>query len=364
MNAADPAPLRRSVRDPDRTRMALGPWLAARLPRLGIAHITDLRQPDGAGVANETLLIDTATAHGPGPALVVRIDAGEHLYLDASLALHHAMYRRVGECGGVPVPAIHAFEEDPAVLGAPFMVMERVAGVGPPDRPNFNFGGWLHGSSEDVQREAWRQAVTTMARLHALDPARFAFLLRPADGRSGLEQSLAYWERYARWCGGDSQPLVAAAAAWLRERLPADAPTGLSWGDARLQNLLFRDGRCVALLDWDMVSLAGPEADLAWWALADHKYTASAGRARLPGIGSPAATIGLWESLTGRTARHMDWHLVFASFRQALISIRLAQLRGGSGVEAAPSVGLQWLSCLLGLPLGAPLTLPFVGLEA
>ena len=88
---------------------------------------------------------------------------------------------------------------------------------------------------------------------------------------------------------------------------------------------------------------------------------------RLAGIGSPQATIALWESLTGRKVEHMDWHLVFAAFRQALISIRLQRLAeqaGAASVEPMePSVGLQWLACLLDLPLGQPFTLPFVGLE-
>lgn len=131
--------------------------------------------------------------------------------------------------------------------------------------------------------------------------------------------------------------------------------------------MLFDGGRCTALLDWDMVSLAGAEADLAWWALADHKYTASVGRPRLPGIGSPAATIRLWEEASGFKARNMDWQLVFAAFRQASISLRLATLRGGAAGGATgsePSIGLQWIACLLGLPLGAPVTQPFAGLEA
>jgi hypothetical protein len=31
--------------------------------------------------------------------------------------------------------------------------------------------------------------------------------------------------------------------------------------------------------------------------------------------------------------------------------------------KSEPSVGLQWLACLLDLPLGEAITLPFVGLE-
>ena len=322
----------------------------------------DITVPAASGVANETLLVDTIAADGLGPALVVRIHGGDHLYLDSDLAVHVRMYRLVGEEGTVPVPAIHAYESDPAILGAPFMVMQRVPGLVPPDRPNFNQSGWLHDLPAIAQEGIWREAVSVMARLHAIDPARYSLLARPADGVSGLEQALTYWERYLHWCGVARHPLLIDAAAWLRHHLPSDATTGLSWGDARLQNMLFEGTRCTAVLDWDMTSLAGAEADLAWWAIADHKYTASIGRPRLPGIGSPAATIRLWEETSGRTARNMDWQLVFAAFRQAAISTRLSILRGSSNPE--PSIGLQWISCLLRLPLGAPITQPFAGLEA
>ena len=118
-----------------------------------------------------------------------------------------------------------------------------------------------------------------------------------------------------------------------------------------MQNLMFEGTQCTALLDWDMVSLAGAEADLAWWTIADHKYTASRGVQRLAGIGSPGDTMRLWE----------------AAYRQALVSIQLSNLHSAAvgyvPKITEPSIGLQWLSQLLEVPLGADITLPFVGLE-
>ena len=259
-----------------------------------------------------------------------------------------------------------AFEDDVDVLGTRFMLMHRVVGQPVPDRPNFNYAGWLHAMSPQEQETVWREAVVVMSNLHGLDPTSFSGLRARREGASGLAACFEYWGRFARWCDGDGVTLIRAAEAWLDTNLPS--PMALyeciSWGDARLQNLMFDGTRCTALLDWDMVSLAGAEADLAWWAIADHKYTASRGKPRIPGIQSPQATIDLWESLTGRKAKHMEWHLVFAAYRQALISIRLAQLANEPSAEPPePSVGLQWLACLLDLPLGQPLTLPFVGLE-
>jgi aminoglycoside phosphotransferase (APT) family kinase protein len=361
-------PLRHSRRDHAQLRTQLDAWLAQRLPELGPLQVSAITTPGSSGVANETLLLETQHGDGRGPDLVLRLEGEEFLYPEADLALHYEMFERVGAIGTVPVPEMLAFEEDTTVLGTRFMLMRRVVGRSVPDRPNFNYAGWLHDLSKQEQQAVWHEAVLAMSQIHALNPKDFAGLLARSEG-VGLTACFEYWRRFARWCGGDAVALIRAADDWLETNLPRPETLHecISWGDARLQNLMFEGTRCTALLDWDMVSLAGAEADLAWWAIADHKYTASRGMPRLPGIKSPQATIALWESLTGRKAKHMEWHLVFAAFRQALISIRLSQLADQVNETRAeppePSVGLQWLACLLDLPLGQPVTLPFVGLD-
>ena len=54
--------------------------------------------------------------------------------------------------------------------------------------------------------------------------------------------------------------------AWLRGRQPRDdGPPRPCWGDARIGNMIFRDGRCVAVLDWEMATLGPPQMDLGWF---------------------------------------------------------------------------------------------------
>ena len=358
-------PLRHSRRDLVELRTLLDAWLVRRLPELGRLQIGAIDTPASSGVANETLFLETRSGDERGPDLVLRLEGDEFLYPEADLALHYEMYDRLGSVNIIPVPEMLAFEEDTDVFGTRFMLMRRVPGVPVPDRPNFNYAGWLYEMSTQDQETVWRAAVTAMAELHKLPVAGFSCLQSRDNSASGLAACFDYWRRFAHWCDGHTVALIRAAEDWLHSRLPnpAELHECISWGDARLQNLMFEGTRLTALLDWDMVSLAGAEADLAWWAIADHKYTASRGRPRLPGIQSPQGTIDLWESLTGRKAQHMDWHLVFAAYRQALISIRLSQLAEPSDATPEPSVGLQWLACLLDLPLGQPITLPFVGLD-
>jgi aminoglycoside phosphotransferase (APT) family kinase protein len=369
-NSSDTSPLRRKHRDYTKLRVQLEQWLSKKLPELRDLRIGEITAPDSSGVANETLFIETRSDRGLGLELVLRLEGDEFLYPEPDLALHYEMYSRLGSMNSVPVPEMLGFEDKLSILGTRFMVMHRVPGRPVPDRPNFNYVGWLHDMSLDDRETVWREAVTAMSKLHQVDVTKFPKLQSRKADANGLVSCLRYWRRYARWCHGSEHALIHAAEDWLDANLPRtdDFQECLSWGDARMQNLMFDNTQCTALLDWDMVSLAGAEADLAWWAIADHKYTASRGLPRLAGIGSPQATIDLWESLTGRKVKHMDWHLVFAAFRQALISIRLMRLAEQAGkkvtvIPSEPSVGLQWLAGLLDLPLGQAITLPFVGLE-
>lgn len=370
MSTPPVSPVKPQLRDLTAAGAAIEPWLRRHVPGGGGLQVTDVTMPSSAGVANETLIVSTDGGSEGPRRYVVRVDSQDHLFMNMDISKHYRMFEQLGRATDIPVPGLLGLETDRSILGERFFVMDWVDGQVPSDRPNFNQAGWLKERPTVEQEEIWRDSVATMARLHALNPQDFDFLARPGLGRSGLEQEMRHWLGYADWCNADRHPLLAHTRSWLVDHFPSDPPTGLSWGDARLQNVMIRGTRCVALLDWDMVSLAGPEADLAWWALADHKYTYSRGTERLPGIGSPAQTIALWEEITGRTARDMEWHLVFASFRQALISVRLpaltARLRGEATAAPAPipaSPGLQWLSCLLDWPLAEPLTTPFVGLD-
>ena len=348
-------------------------WTANKIGKYPI-KIFEISAPESGGVANETLFlagyyVDDNNNEVANADLVLRLEGEEFLYPEADLALHYEMYNRLNDVGNVPVPKMLAFETDVSVLGTRFMLMQRVPGHPIPDRPNFNFGGWLHDMPSKARELVWHEAVATMAELHQVNPSGFLHLQKNRTASSGLSDCLDYWRRYAQWCKGNDVDLIRIAGDWLLSTLPKRPETHdcISWGDARLQNLMFEGTRCTALLDWDMVSLAGAEADLAWWTIADHKNTASRGMARLAGIGSPKDTMNLWESITGRKLMRMDWHLAFAAYRQALVSLRLMDLYSSSDLDTtrprAPSIGMQWLSHFLEIPLGTEITLPFVGLD-
>ena len=53
------------------------------------------------------------------------------------------------ESGQVAVPAVHWYEPDPSVIGAPFFLMDRVPGEVQQDIPPYWQQGWLHESPKD-----------------------------------------------------------------------------------------------------------------------------------------------------------------------------------------------------------------------
>jgi aminoglycoside phosphotransferase (APT) family kinase protein len=348
-------PVKGSRHDLDGVREALRGWLADRLGGRDV-QVSPLVAPKANGVSNETLFAD-AVWGGAQEQLVVRLQTDDPLYLDDGVDRQFDVYAAVAGHPGVLVPRLLGREPDASVLGTPFYVMYRVDGLVPGDNPHFTSSGWVRDAAPANRERLWRSAVEQLVAVHRVSPDAVAFLASPDSVESGLEQDLAYWRRSYRWAAGsESYPVMAAAERWLLDNVPPDAPTGLSWGDARVENMVFRDFRVAALLDPESASLAGPVADLAWWALMEKGE-------RLPGIGTPRETIALWEELSGRRAEHLHYYLVLCAFRLAAVYIRLAaQLEQRGQLEPArkdlarTSEKMQLLALLLDLEPPCPLT--------
>jgi aminoglycoside phosphotransferase (APT) family kinase protein len=352
--------------DPEAVRAALERWLPARLDFARELRVSPLAANSGTGIANETLLCEAEWREGRSSrraGFVVRVATDDPLYLDADLSRHAGIYRALAGTA-VPVPKVIGEETEPSILGSPFFVMQRVEGRVPPDTPHYTLEGWVKEASTAERQAMWRSVVETVAALHRLDVERFAFLRRPEAGSSGLEQDLAYWSRYLAWAEeGRENPTLRRGLEWLRAARPGAAQTSFSWGDFRINNVIFEGSRVAAILDWDSASLAGPEADLAWWII-----SAGHNPARLEGFGSSDDLLDLWESLVGRPVQDLRYWLVYAAFRLGCIVMKLGRQMGRRGLQSPDkqaamtedSVYMQDLALLLGFAPPGPVrvTLP------
>ncbi len=352
-------------RDLDAARARLTPWLATKLPGATGVEISALRLP-GAGLSNETYLAEAAWREGRArreAALVLRLDPCELAVFPAYDLLLQCRILRSLAGTGIPVPTVRWVEEDPAVIGCRFYVMDRIDGEIPSDMPPYHVAGWCVDATPARRARLWWAGLEVLARIHRLDWRRLGFDVLgvpPADA-SALDPQLDYYADFLRDVEGDApQPILRAALAWLRAHRYAPERITLCWGDSRLPNMIFRDDDVVGVLDWEMAFLGDPEADLAWWIYIDQANSEGYGFPRLAGFPGPEETIARYEALVGRPVQHARYHEIFAAFRFGVIMARVA----GNLVAAGIPVGMpdlatnnpctRHLATRLGLPAPGP----------
>jgi aminoglycoside phosphotransferase (APT) family kinase protein len=319
-------------RDLEADRKKLAAWLAKKLPAGAVPELSELTSPSASGFSNDTILCDLAWREGGRErreSLVVRVQpTGYQVFPEYDLGLQVRTLELLAKTD-VPVPRALWFEpEDRSVLGAPFYVMGRVAGRVPTDQPPYHMGGWLTEATPEERAAIWWGGIECLAKIHRLDWKKlgFDFLEQPELGDTGLERQLAYYRRYLAWAArGETQPTIEAALAWLEKNAPRDEPMVLMWGDSRIGNIIFDGTRPAAVLDWEMVTLGSPEADLAWSIFLDRHHSEGLGLPRLAGFPSYEETIARYEALTGHRVKHLHYYQVFAGFRFSVIFLRIAQ---------------------------------------
>ena len=320
-----------NARGPEAVARGLEAWAARRLPDHPGLRVAEACAPAG-GASSETWLLRVNWDRGgarKAARWVLRIEArANQIYQDPSVERQFRTMQALARQTDVPVPQTLWMELDPAVLGAPFFLMEHVEGRTQPNR--YHSSGVLFEASPAARERMWLSSIEVLARVHRADSADFAFLGYPKGGGDGVAQELARWDDYLDWAGL-THPVLTRGRRWLEDNRPATAGLGLAWGDARLGNVVFERGAAAALLDWETASLGGAETDLGWWIYYDRIIAEGSGVPRLEGVGGPMETIAAWESFSGRKARDMEWHEVFATWRFAMISERAVGLGIAAG---------------------------------
>ncbi|HET7652434.1 MAG TPA: phosphotransferase family protein [Acidimicrobiales bacterium] len=333
MPDAAPRP-RTSTRDLDTTRKALTDWLAERAGAAVTVSALDI--PPANGMSSETLLFD-ATWDGRTHGLVARVapdPANMPVFPRYDIGAQFRVIVDLHELGVIPLPNPRWCEEDAAVLGAPFFVMDRVEGVVPPDLMPYNFGdSWLFDASPEQQRQVQRTSIEVLAAVHGIDDAdsRFAYLELPGRTEpTALRRHVANERAYYEWvCADHASPLIERGFEWLDAHWPADeGQTRLSWGDARIGNIMYRDFRPVAVLDWEMATLGPRELDVAWM-LFLHRFfediAVIAGFPGMPGFMRREDVAATYEELTGHRPRDLDFYTLYAALRHAIIMTRIGR---------------------------------------
>jgi aminoglycoside phosphotransferase (APT) family kinase protein len=252
--------------------------------------------------------------------------------------------RLVGERSRVPVPRVRWLELDPAHLGSPFFVMERVAGRVPPDIMPYNLGSWLSEAAPGDQRRLQDATVEVLAQLHGIEPRGpddFAFLELALPGASPLARHLEGQRRYYDWMRGPRRhPLLERALAWLEAHLPADEGRPvISWGDSRIGNVLYDGFEPAAVLDWEMAGLAPRGVDLGWLVFMHEFFEGVArmlGRPGMPGFLRREDVAACYERASGHAVRDLAFYELYAALRHGIVMARIHARRVHFGEATWP----------------------------
>lgn len=320
-------------RDPRVTARQLTDYLARRITGSREVEVTKVAPPEATGFSSDTLIFDATWVDADGrheKGMVARVrPTGYAVFPEYDIALQYNVVKALGEHTDIPVPKVYWMEEDESVLGSPFYVMEKIDGRIPGDNPPYHAAGWVTEIAPAERTALWWDGLDVLARIHQLDWKRLGlgFLDRKQFGAVGLEQQLNYYEHYFEWAKRDREnPIAAKAFDWLEKNRPAATHLGLCWGDSRIGNMIFKGGRCMAVLDWEMVTLGDPLQDLAWWLFLDRHNSEGWGIPRLEGFPTREETVARYEKLTARTAETLPYYEIFAGFRFAVIMMRAGQM--------------------------------------
>ena len=164
-----------------------------------------------------------------------------------------------------------AYCEDNAVIGAPFYVMERIAGVILRGKKPKTFT-----AAPELVRRCCHALIDNLARLHQLDYEALGLGDLRREGQFTRRQVDGWIKRY-RGSQTDDIPAIEQIAAWLEQRCPEDVDAVFIHNDYKFDNIVLDPNdmtRIIGVLDWEMCTIGDPLMDLGvvlsyWYEPAD-----------------------------------------------------------------------------------------------
>jgi aminoglycoside phosphotransferase (APT) family kinase protein len=344
--------LQRSSRDVTTLPAVMSRWLATVLPGGATPEVSVHSGVDSTGMSSETIILTARWDENGKPTqqkLVARVaPTAEDVPVFSSYRLDHQfeVIRLVGELTDIPVPQVRWIEPTGNVLGTPFFLMDYVEGVVPPDVMPYTFGNnWFADGPADLQRELQDSTVEVLAKLHSIPNAEKTFGFLSSGGDTALRRHFSWvrsWYEFAVPDIGRS-PLLERTFDWLQAHWPDEMAAGepvLLWGDARVGNVLYREFRPVAVLDWEMVTLGPRELDVAWMIFAHMVFQELAGLAGLPGLPDVMREDDVratYRRLTGIELGDLHWFYVYSAVMWACVFMRTSARRIHFGEMEKPA---------------------------
>ncbi len=322
------------VNDDEALRAPFGDWLTARwtdiedlevgvfqMPKSGFSARTVFvpltYQRDGRKVKEKVAL----RIESPEPAIYPQQAPG----LDVEIEIQYRSMVLLEKTGKIPLAKPIGYESDPSVLGQPFFVMAFAEGEVMTEDPAYTQEGFFFDASPDDQRAIYRRAMQAMVDFHTINyrEAGFDWLVHPHEAPS-LERQIDVWESYMR---RELRDRVHAdfdtGVEWLRKNLPTDLEPGLSWGDSRPGNIIFRNHEVLAITDFENIAVAPVEIDVGWWMLFDRTMHEAIGNERPEGEPTRQQARELYGELAGCPTPDTYYFEMLGGIRYAAIVVRV-----------------------------------------
>jgi len=264
-------------------------------------------------------VFETVAKDGMRERLVLRRDPPGH-QVQSSRREEFALLRAADEAG-LPVPRVRWCEEDAAILGAPFFVMDFV--------PGETLARRLLRDAEYAPARASlpAQLADALARIHRIDAgaAELAFLPRPPAGETPAHAELARYEQIYRAITPDPHPVLELALRWLARRPPAPHALGVVHGDFRIGNVIFGPEGLRAVLDWELAHVGDPLEDVGWLCVRSWRFGAD--DRPVGGLCARDAFFAAYERAGGTPVdpAAARWWEIFGNLKWAIICIMQAR---------------------------------------
>lgn len=218
------------------------------------------------GWSHETWLFDarwTTDGAEKTRGLCLRRDPGNALLREQSDLGQQFKVLKCLEATDVPAPIAYWYESDPAVLGAPAIIMEKVPGECPSPWRRAGREFYAAAAARDVLPASFTDAL---AAIHTCDwqDAGLEFLGVPDAGTDFAQREIATWRALIKDSGHPGHPILVDLMCWLEANAPETDRFTLVHGAYRTGNLLIHDDHISAVLDWELQVIGDPMYDVAY----------------------------------------------------------------------------------------------------
>jgi aminoglycoside phosphotransferase (APT) family kinase protein len=214
----------------------------------------------------------------------------------------------------IPHCSVRWCGDDLEWFGCPYFIVPALAG----DVARFEPGGWGAGLSPETRCDMARQAMTSLAGIHRIDPAKAPTLGDPVP----FAEDVTRWDRfYERAADPERLALVPRLRERLLASLPENAPTGIFHGDFQWSNLFYSfGGKLLAIIDWELTGIGATLNDVGWIATFSDPLAWQDGYVDSDVVPASDELVAIYEEAWGAPLPDLRWYRALAAYKFAIIT--------------------------------------------